>query len=73
VDGIIYWDREKDADMQKWVDYERNRLIRKMNGEKRSGAPVIPATPSYKIMHTCSEHGHSHGLLTIDTDDIDNQ
>jgi imidazolonepropionase-like amidohydrolase len=73
VDGIIYWDREKDADMQKWVDNERNRLIRKMNGEKRSGAPVIPATPSYKIMHTCSEHGHSHGLLTIDTDDIDNQ
>jgi imidazolonepropionase-like amidohydrolase len=73
VDGVIYWDREKDADMQKWVDNERNRLIRKMNGEKRSGAPVIPATPSYQVIHTCSDHGHSHGLLAIDVDDINNQ
>ncbi len=72
VDGTIYFDRAKDADMQKWVDNERTRLIRKMNGEKRSGAPVIPATPSYQIMNTCSDHGHSHGLLTIDTDDINN-
>jgi hypothetical protein len=44
-----------------------------MNGEKRSGAPVIPATPSYQIIHTCSDHGHSHGLLTIDVDDLENQ
>lgn len=73
VDGTIYFDRAKDADMQKWVDNERTRLIRKMNGEKRSGAPVIPATPSYQIMHTCSDHGHSHGLLTIDVDDLENQ
>ena len=69
VDGIVYFDRAKDADMQKWVDNERTRLIRKMNGEKRSGAPVTPATPSYQIMHTCSDHGHSHGLLTIDVDE----
>ena len=73
VDGIIYFDRAKDADMQKWVDNERTRLIKKMNGEKRTGAPVIPATPSYQIMHTCSEHGHSHGLLTIDVDNLENQ
>ena len=73
VDGVVYFDRVKDADMQKWVDNERTRLIRKMNGEKRSGAPVVPATPSYQIMHTCSDHGHSHGLLTIDVDDINNQ
>ncbi|HEX6848457.1 MAG TPA: amidohydrolase family protein [Chitinophagaceae bacterium] len=69
VDGTIYFDRAKDTDMQKWVDNERTRLIRKMNGEKRSGAPVIPATPSYQIMHSCSDHGHSHGLLTIDVEE----
>ncbi|MBL7742726.1 MAG: amidohydrolase family protein [Chitinophagaceae bacterium] len=72
VDGTVYFDRQKDAEMQKWVDTERTRLIKKMNGEKRSGAPVIPAQPTYQVMHTCSEHGHSHGLLTIDTDDITN-
>jgi hypothetical protein len=55
--------------MQKQVDLERNRLVRKMNGEKRSGAPVIAAQPTYLIMHTCSEHGHSHGLLVEDTED----
>ena len=71
VDGIIYFDRQKDEEMQKLVDAERNRLIKKMNGEKRSGAPVIPAQPSYQIMQSCSDHQHSHGLLIIDADDID--
>jgi imidazolonepropionase-like amidohydrolase len=72
VDGTVYFDRKKDEQMQKEVDAERLRLVRKMNGEKRSGAPTIPAQPSYQIMHTCSDHGHSHGLLVIDANDIDN-
>jgi imidazolonepropionase-like amidohydrolase len=69
VDGTVYFDRAKDEQLQKEVDAERLRLVRKMNGEKRSGAPTIPAQPSYQIMHTCSDHGHSHGLLVIDSDD----
>ncbi|HEY6504534.1 MAG TPA: amidohydrolase family protein, partial [Chitinophagaceae bacterium] len=72
VDGTIYFDRMKDEELRKLVDVERNRLIKKMNGEKRSGAAVIPAQPTYQVMHTCSEHNHSHGLLTIDADDISN-
>ena len=68
VDGAVYFDRQKDEAMQKQIDQERTRLVRKMNGEKRSGAPTIPAQPSYQIMHTCSDHGHSHGLLVIDND-----
>ena len=66
VDGAIYFDRKKDDEMQQKVDQERTRLVRKMNGEKRSGAPVIPAQPSYQMMHSCHDHGHSHGLLVID-------
>lgn len=72
VDGTIYFDRQKDEQMQLLVDQERTRLIRKMNSEKRSGAPVIPAQPSYQIMHSCGDHGHSHGLLVIDSDDLQN-
>ena len=72
VDGTIYFDREKDEQMQKQLDIERSRLVKKLNGEKRSGAPTIPAVPSYQIMHTCSDHGHSHGLLVIDADEIEN-
>jgi adenine deaminase len=69
VDGIIYFDREKDEQLQKVVDVERNRIIKKMNSEKKSGSPVQAAQPSYQVMHTCSDHGHSHGLLTIDTEE----
>lgn len=72
VDGTVYFDRQKDEQMQKDVDAERNRLVKKMNGEKRSGGPTIPAQPSYQVMHSCSDHGHSHGLLVIDSDNIDN-
>jgi adenine deaminase len=68
VDGTIYFDREKDQQMQKWVDVERNRLIKKMNG----GASVTPAQPSYQLMHSCSDHQHSHGLLVVDAEEITN-
>ena len=71
VDGIVYFDREKDEQMQKIVDADRNRIIRKMVAEKRSGAPMQPAQPSYQVMHTCSDHYHSHGLLIIDADDVE--
>lgn len=72
VDGTIYFDRQKDEQLQKQVDEERMRLVKKLNGEKRSGTPMVPATPSYQVMHTCHDHGHSHGLLLIDADEIDN-
>lgn len=69
VDGTIYFDREKDEQKQKWVDAERNRLVKKMIGEKKSGVPVKPAEPSYQVMHTCSDHYHDHGLLVIDVEE----
>lgn len=72
VDGIIYFDRAKDEMLQKQVDSERTRLVKKLVGEKRGGMPVTPAIPSYQLMHTCSDHLHSHGLLTIDADEVDN-
>jgi imidazolonepropionase-like amidohydrolase len=69
VDGTVYFDRTRDEQQQKQVDAERLRLVRKMNGEKRAGAPTVPAQPSYQLMHTCHDHGHSHGLLVIDNDE----
>lgn len=50
VDGIIYYDIDRDLQMRKYIAAERNRLIQKMIAEKRSGAPTAPATPSvYEI------------------------
>ncbi|HET9431386.1 MAG TPA: amidohydrolase family protein, partial [Chitinophagaceae bacterium] len=72
VDGTIYFDREKDGQLQMVLDAERNRLVRKMNSEKRSGTPTIPAQPTYQVMHSCSDHQHNHGLLVIDSEEINN-
>lgn len=69
VDGTIYFDREKDAAMRKQVLAERTRLISKMVGEKRGGRPTMPATPSYKYVHTCLDHSHKLGMLEIEAEE----
>ena len=66
VDGIVYFDREKDKQTRIEIQAERNRLIRKMLGEKKQGKPTQPATPSYREMYSCEDHDHSHGLLILD-------
>jgi imidazolonepropionase-like amidohydrolase len=66
VDGIVYYDVDRDLQLRKYIAGERNRLIQKMIGEKRSGAPMAPATPSYRIELSCGDHAHHDGLLTID-------
>ena len=70
VDGTVYFDREKDAQIQKHVDSERNRLVKKMVGEKQRGMPVQQAMPSYQVMQSCFDHGHDHGLLIVDGDEV---
>ncbi|MBX9784188.1 MAG: amidohydrolase family protein [Chitinophagaceae bacterium] len=70
VDGTVYYDRQKDEQMRVEIAKERARLIAKMIGEKRAGAPTVPFSPSMEIMHTCSEHNHSHGLLVIDAEEV---
>jgi imidazolonepropionase-like amidohydrolase len=69
VDGIVYFDRDRDLQLRKKIAEERNRLVQKMMGEKRAGFPMAPAQPSMEIMHNCSEHQHSHGLLVIEGQD----
>jgi hypothetical protein len=54
--------------MRKLQAAEKNRLIQKLNGEKRSGGPMAPPTPSYSVLMNCGDHEHSHGILTIDQD-----
>ena len=68
VDGIVYFDRAADTEMRKQQMTERNRLIQKMNGEKRAGGPTAAPMPSYQILMNCGDHDHSHGILTIEQD-----
>lgn len=66
VDGIVYFDRDKESEKQAKVTAERNRIIGKMIGEKRAGGPVGPAVPTATIILNCGDHDHSHGLLTVE-------
>ena len=66
VDGIVYFDREKDKELRRQVVVERNRIIQKMLDEKKTGGPVSPATPSLRQVNACEDHAHSHGLMTIE-------
>ncbi len=52
VDGIVYFDREHDQQMRKEMTKERNELIQKLNGEKKSGASMIPAfATEHELLH----------------------
>ena len=71
VDGIIYFDRTRDLETRKKIAAERNRLVQKMNGEKRSGAPVRTAEPSWQFILSCGDHDHHDGLITVDIQEDD--
>lgn len=66
VDGVVYFDREKDLEQRKKIAAERFRLTQKMIGEKRSGGAVRPAEPSFQILLSCGDHEHKDGLYTFD-------
>jgi len=69
VDGIIYYDMDRDVIMRKSIAAERNRLIQKMLAEKKTGTPMRPAEPSFHVELDCGDHGRHDGLLTIDGDE----
>ena len=71
VDGTVYYDRERDSELLKRIAVERNRLIQKMMGEKKSGAPVGAAIPSMQVLFGCGDHAERSGLITVEDDGKD--
>jgi imidazolonepropionase-like amidohydrolase len=72
VDGTIYFDRDKDAEAQKKILAERNRLIQKMLSEKREGGPMGPARPTPTVILHCEDHEHQRGLLEVEDHENNN-
>ena len=68
VDGIVYFDREKDKQMRLQISAERNRIIQKMLDEKKGGEPTGRPTPSFRKVNECEDHMHTHGLLIEDNE-----
>jgi imidazolonepropionase-like amidohydrolase len=71
VDGIVYWDREKDLEQRKKIQAERFRLTQKMIGEKKSGGAVRPAEPSWQEILSCGDHAHKDGIYTVDVQEVE--
>ncbi|GAC1394991.1 MAG: amidohydrolase family protein [Sediminibacterium sp.] len=69
VDGVVYFDREKDLAQRKKIAAERFRLVNKLQAEKKSGAPVKPAEPSVQVLLSCGDHDHHDGLITVEVND----
>ena len=68
VDGIIYFDRDRDKELRKQISAERNRLIQKMINEGKSNPKdVIPARPSLQVVLHCEDYEHHDGLLQTDS------
>ncbi|HET9824058.1 MAG TPA: amidohydrolase family protein, partial [Chitinophagaceae bacterium] len=54
VDGIIYFDRDRDKELRRQLSAERNRLIQKMIAEGRNNpAGVTPSRPSLQLVLHC--------------------
>jgi imidazolonepropionase-like amidohydrolase len=52
VDGIVYYELQKDREMRQWVKQEKARLANKMMEEKKNGMPVsAPVKQSHRHWH----------------------
>lgn len=65
VDGIVYFDRDKDLELRTRIAAERTRLIGKMLGEKKKGSPMARPTPSREEIWHCEDlqAGHQHHIM----------
>lgn len=55
VDGIEYYDRQRDSAMRVYITNERNRLIQKMLTAKKEGAKTQPAARTFDQINECEE------------------
>ncbi len=76
VDGIIYFDRDRDKILREDIIKERARILQKMISAKKGGEKTGPAIPSFSEHNFC-EDDHAEGktiwdrienrMLTIET------
>jgi len=75
VDGIVYFDRDRDKELRKQIVSERNRLIQKMIAEGRTNpGGTTPARPSLQVVLHCEDYEHNDGLFEVNSyDELNNQ
>ncbi len=55
VDGVIYFDRDRDRNLREEIAKEKARLIQKMISAKKGGERTSPAMPSFREANYCEE------------------
>lgn len=55
VDGIVYFDLQKDVELRKQLGAEKSRLIKKMAEAKSSGEKTSPAVATFDYLNECEE------------------
>ncbi|MBX2978274.1 MAG: amidohydrolase family protein [Flavobacteriales bacterium] len=65
VDGIRYYDAQRDAELRRQVAADRDRLVRAMMAAKADGAPTRKARREHQHLWHCDDigeegHGHDH-------------
>ncbi|UXP33928.1 amidohydrolase family protein [Reichenbachiella agarivorans] len=55
VDGIVYFDIEKDKELQQEIQLERAALIQKLLAEKKSGAKTVPVSKKEEKLYHCDD------------------
>ena len=63
VDGIVYFDRDKEKQLHDDISKERSRLIQKMITAKKGGDKTGPAIPSFKEKNYCEDDHHDGNSL----------
>jgi imidazolonepropionase-like amidohydrolase len=56
VDGICFYDKDKDAQKRDYIRHERARLVQKMLDEKKAGAPTQDPVKKSDGLYNCAEH-----------------
>lgn len=60
VDGILFFDMEKDFQKQEEIRKERARLIQKMLDDKKGGGATQEPSSKPNFTYSCSEFEHQH-------------
>ncbi len=58
VDGILFFDIEKDAKAREYIQKERARIIQKMLDDKKGGAPTQEPAPKGNFSYDCGHGDH---------------
>lgn len=65
VDGVVYFDIEKDKQARAAVQAERARLIQKMKGVKKSGGPMQKGGSSVQLEFHCEDERMDNSIKML--------